>query len=152
MTSPSGPPRQVSGTAIVTKVVLTGGGALSLTLGLFLLWFTGGAGGQAAYALGSSLPPLLVGLAALLLARRIHAEIPPGLWLRGFGMAAKVGGVAFLAGFVGPMLFMPQSNQGPMLGLFITGPIGAGIGYLIGIAQAIHEAIVAEAAAKGSGA
>ncbi|HEU4436396.1 MAG TPA: multidrug ABC transporter permease [candidate division Zixibacteria bacterium] len=35
-----------------------------------------------------------------------------------------IGGISFCAGFFGPMIFAPGANQGPMLGLFITGPLG----------------------------
>src|SRR5262245_14314455 len=35
------------------------------------------------------------------------------------GMAALVGGLGFLAGFVGPILLTPDSPQGPLLGIFI---------------------------------
>ena len=49
------------------------------------------------------------------------------------GMTALVGGVAFLAGFVGPMLVTPDSNLGPLLGIFITGPLGAVAGALLGL-------------------
>jgi uncharacterized membrane protein YeaQ/YmgE (transglycosylase-associated protein family) len=49
------------------------------------------------------------------------------------GMTALVGGVAFLAGFVGPILLTPNSPQGPMLGIFITGPLGALAGAILGI-------------------
>lgn len=38
--------------------------------------------------------------------------------------AFMVGGISFCAGFFGPMIFAPGANQGPMLGLFITGPLG----------------------------
>ncbi len=38
--------------------------------------------------------------------------------------AAIIGSVGFCAGFFGPMLLAPQANQGPLLGLFITGPLG----------------------------
>ena len=43
-----------------------------------------------------------------------------------------VGGVAFLAGFIGPMIFSPDSNQGPMLGIFVTGPLGTVFGAIGG--------------------
>jgi hypothetical protein len=39
-----------------------------------------------------------------------------------------VGGVSFVAGFFGPIIFAPEANQGPLLGLFITGPLGAIVG------------------------
>jgi hypothetical protein len=42
--------------------------------------------------------------------------------------ALLVGGAGFAAGFFGPMLLAPGANQGPMLGIFITGPLG----YLVG--------------------
>jgi len=30
----------------------------------------------------------------------------------------------FVIGFVGPLIGAPGANQGPLLGIFITGPIG----------------------------
>src|SRR6266404_2909751 len=44
-----------------------------------------------------------------------------------------VGAIGFLGGFVGPIIFAPQSNQGPMLGIFITGPIGFAAGAIYGV-------------------
>jgi uncharacterized membrane protein YeaQ/YmgE (transglycosylase-associated protein family) len=49
-----------------------------------------------------------------------------GVW------AAALGGTGFLCGFVGPILLNPGANQGPLLGLFITGPGGAALGALLG--------------------
>ena len=46
--------------------------------------------------------------------------------------AAILGGLGFVLGFFGPMIFAPQANQGPLLGLFITGPGGAVLGAFIG--------------------
>lgn len=43
-----------------------------------------------------------------------------------------IGGISFALGFFGPMILTPKSNQGPMLGIFITGPIGFGVGLLVG--------------------
>jgi hypothetical protein len=43
-----------------------------------------------------------------------------------------VGGIGFVAGFVGPIIFTPESNQGPLLGIFITGPLGFIVGALAG--------------------
>jgi hypothetical protein len=42
--------------------------------------------------------------------------------------AAVVGGIGFLAGFVGPIVLQPDSPQGPLLGIFLTGPVGAIVG------------------------
>jgi hypothetical protein len=38
------------------------------------------------------------------------------------------GAVALSAGFVGPLLLTPGANQGPLLGIFITGPLGVVLG------------------------
>ncbi len=46
--------------------------------------------------------------------------------------ALSVGGVGLLGGFIGPMIFMPESNLGPLLGIFFTGPIGFLLGFLGG--------------------
>jgi len=50
--------------------------------------------------------------------------------------ATLVGGIGFIGGFVGPILLMPEANQGPLLGIFITGPLGLIIGLLLGITVA----------------
>ncbi len=51
-----------------------------------------------------------------------------GLLFSTLGGALIVGGVAFAAGFFGPMIFTPEANQGPLLGLLITGPLGFVVG------------------------
>ena len=38
--------------------------------------------------------------------------------------ALITGGIGFVAGFVGPMIFAPDNNLGPLLGIFFTGPLG----------------------------
>ena len=49
------------------------------------------------------------------------------------GVGALIMGLTgFVIGFFGPMRFAPGANQGPMLGLFITGPGGVLLGGLIG--------------------
>ena len=42
--------------------------------------------------------------------------------------AAILGGLGFIGGFFGPLIFAPEANQGPLLGIFITGPLGALLG------------------------
>lgn len=74
------------------------------------------------------------------------ALVGPGLWLaagsrhpllRGALLGAGWGGlIGFVGGFFGPMLLAPDANQGPLLGLFITGPGGTLLGALIGLAIA----------------
>jgi len=43
-----------------------------------------------------------------------------------------LGGLGFALGFFGPLIFWPGANQGPLLGIFITGPIGFMLGILVG--------------------
>jgi hypothetical protein len=43
------------------------------------------------------------------------------------------GGGGFALGFFGPMILDPSSGNGPMLGIFITGPIGFALGLLWGL-------------------
>ena len=45
----------------------------------------------------------------------------------------SVGLVCFLLGFVGPIIVTPDANQGPLLGIFITGPLGTLAGFAIGV-------------------
>ncbi len=42
------------------------------------------------------------------------------------------GSIGFIAGFFGPIIFNPSANLGPLLGIFITGPIGFLIGLIAG--------------------
>lgn len=53
--------------------------------------------------------------------------------------AVILGGLGFVAGFFGPMIFAPEANQGPLLGLFITGPAGAVIGAIAGAVYAMRR-------------
>jgi hypothetical protein len=60
-------------------------------------------------------------------------------WWKGenvVGFALFVGGIAFSAGFFGPMVFAPGANQGPMLGIFYTGPAGLVVGTVWGAVRA----------------
>jgi hypothetical protein len=77
-----------------------------------------------------------IGLACAALATvpvwRASADRAPGLarsMLKGAGL---LGGAGFLAGYAGPMIFAPDANQGPLLGIFITGPAGFVIGAIGG--------------------
>jgi hypothetical protein len=75
-----------------------------LTLAALLLWFAlGGSSRAVRHRLGSAL-----------------------LW------GSVVGGVGFLLGFFGPLVLQPNSNQGPLLGIFVTGPLGFVLGCIGG--------------------
>jgi membrane-bound metal-dependent hydrolase YbcI (DUF457 family) len=50
-----------------------------------------------------------------------------------FSGAVMLGGIGFFGGFFGPIIFTPSANQGPMLGIFITGPLGFLIGAFGGL-------------------
>lgn len=86
---------------------------------------------------GSFLPGAIAFAAAivcaLLATRHVWARTAVGAapgspaFFAGLG-ALIVGGVGFVLGFFGPMLLTPEANQGPLLGLFITGPGGAVLG------------------------
>jgi hypothetical protein len=43
-----------------------------------------------------------------------------------------LGGIGFAAGFFGPVILQPGANQGPLLGIFFTGPLGLVLGAVIG--------------------
>jgi hypothetical protein len=57
---------------------------------------------------------------------RDTADTPPGFkWLLTLATAG------FAAGFIGPMVFAPDANQGPLVGIFITGPAGFALGAVL---------------------
>jgi len=53
-----------------------------------------------------------------------RAGVPGGFVSTVAKASILTGTVAFSAGFFGPILLMPTANQGPLLGLLITGPLG----------------------------
>ena len=53
--------------------------------------------------------------------------------------ALIVGGISFALGYIGP-IFFSDSNLGPLLGIFITGPLGTLAGALIGVVWSAREA------------
>jgi len=56
----------------------------------------------------------------------MNLRTSPGFW------ALAMGAVGGAAGFFGPIFLNPDANQGPMLGIFITGPGGALAGAILG--------------------
>jgi hypothetical protein len=66
--------------------------------------------------------------------RGTPGEGEPGLGTAVAVGALSVGTVGFLLGFLGPMLLDPGANQGPLLGIFITGPLGLVVGAAAGAA------------------
>ncbi len=48
-----------------------------------------------------------------------------------------LGLIGFCGGFFGPMIFMPDANQAPLVGILISGPLGFLIGLVFGAIRAI---------------
>jgi hypothetical protein len=63
------------------------------------------------------------------------------------GGAMVVGTVGFLGGFFGPMIFAPGANQGPLLGLFYTGPLGFVLGGAGGLVYGLTRRFAQQRAA-----
>jgi hypothetical protein len=49
-----------------------------------------------------------------------------------------LGGAGFVLGFVGPLVLNPESNCGPLLGIFFTGPLGFVVGTAVALAWHAH--------------
>lgn len=47
-----------------------------------------------------------------------------------------LGSVGFLCGYFGPLALSPEANQGPLLGIFITGPLAFAFGIVFGVIAA----------------
>lgn len=59
---------------------------------------------------------------------------PPGVLVHGIIGAVVVGSIAFAFGFFGPMFWLKHNSpQGPMLGIFVTGPAGFVVGLVGGM-------------------
>jgi hypothetical protein len=61
------------------------------------------------------------------------SNLAPGLLSSMATGAGILGAIGFCGGFFGPMIFTPEANQGPLLGLFITGPLGFVLGAVCGL-------------------
>ena len=55
--------------------------------------------------------------------------------------AVILGAIAFAVGFFGPIIWAPDANQGPLLGIFITGPIGFFVGLAWGVFRAVQRTV-----------
>jgi len=60
--------------------------------------------------------------------------------------ALVLGAIGFCVGFFGPLIFAPDANQGPLLGIFITGPLGFVLGGVAGLVYALWRKRKAQAA------
>ena len=65
--------------------------------------------------------------------------------------AIVTGAIGFLAGFVGPLILHPGSPQGPLLGIFFTGPLGVLTGAVGGaVYWSVRRKRIAENLPEGS--
>ncbi len=65
-------------------------------------------------------------------ALRVHHTLSRARMVYAVVGGMVLGGVAFVAGFVGSIIYTPQANQGPLLGIFVTGPAGLLVGFWLG--------------------
>jgi hypothetical protein len=133
------------------KDVVRGGLALVASVATF--YFFGWMGSALLSALVPGKFPFTFGL-AFLLSALLSVVVGRQVWVgsaalvggRAPGLlgsivtgAAVVGGIGFVAGFFGPLLIAPGANQGPLLGLFFTGPLGIVAGAIGGAVYALSR-------------
>jgi hypothetical protein len=84
-------------------------------------------------------PPFLLAAAAWTVER--GAGNPPARILISSASrwALWIGVPAFLGGVLGPLILMPDSNAGPILGFLFTGPLGVILGGVMGTIRALPE-------------
>ncbi len=95
----------------------------------------------AGLVMGKGIDPLSLCLG---LAATVFGFLPVNFALKGNRSASRrriwiafmggmvLGGIGFAGGFFGPMMLTPDANQGPLLGIFITGPAGFVLGTALG--------------------
>ncbi len=55
------------------------------------------------------------------------------------GSSLILGGLCFIVGFLGPMIFAKDTSQGPMIGIFIAAPLGVILGAIAGYVYAAKQ-------------
>lgn len=115
-------------------------GATAFVSAVATFYFTFWMGGAVLSALSlpfwTALP--VAGVAAFIAARFIWRRAGserPGLAVSILQGALILGTIGFTAGVFGPIVFAPDANQGPLLGIFYTGPLGFVLG---AVAGAVH--------------
>jgi hypothetical protein len=96
----------------------------------------------------ATMAALLTAMATACLIWRSMAATARGVFATAVRWAAIAGAISFCGGFFGPMIFAPDANQGPMLGLFITGPLGFLAGGICGLIYALWRRPVASTCGK----
>jgi hypothetical protein len=121
----------------IARIILTG--ATFVAAYFFTFWVPGSLlplGGQ--FWIAMILAVVVAYYAARFVWRRTET-MNSGPWATAGLGAAIIGAIGFIGGFFGPIVFTPDANQGPLLGLFITGPLGVVVGaiggYVYGVAR-----------------
>lgn len=83
---------------------------------------------------------LLLVVGAFLLNRGAFGEHARGTVRRAMKPALLLGAIGFALGFFGPLVWAPDANQGPLLGIFITGPGGFVVGLAYGLLRELLAA------------
>jgi hypothetical protein len=116
---------------LLLRLLITTVSAISA---LYFVFWVGGA-----ILLGLHLPiwlsPVFALAAAVAAGRyvwRHTATVQPGLISSVLLGGLATGGIGFAGGFFGPIFLTPEANQGPLLGIFITGPLGFIVGAIGG--------------------
>lgn len=88
--------------------------------------------------------PIISIVAGLVIAKFIWAKtafVHPTVASYSFIGAIGLGSIGFIGGFIWPLIFRPDSNLGPLLGIFITGPLGFALGLIGGIFVGLNKKI-----------
>ena len=78
--------------------------------------------------IGAAIPALAIGYFVW----KKSGGISPGLSTHVIMGGIILGAIGFIGGFIGPVIFTPKADQGPLLGIFITGPLGFVAGLIFG--------------------
>ena len=118
---------------LVVALVVLGAYYLTFWLSLAFVPFE-------AYELAAPIVALLCAAAA---GRYVWMSLEPnvvgGIWRTTLLWAVVAGGIGFVVGFFFPIVFLPTANQGPMLGIFFTGPLGFMLGGVAGFIHALRQ-------------
>jgi hypothetical protein len=88
--------------------------------------------------------PFISIVAGLVIAKFIWAMtafVHPTVASYSFIGAISLGSIGFIGGFIWPLIFSPENNLGPLLGIFITGPLGFALGLIGGIVVGLNKKI-----------
>ncbi len=75
---------------------------------------------------------LLIAFYLLWFAALSHLPSERTMLARTLVIALIIGAIGLVGGYVGPLILMPGANQGPLFGIFITGPVGFVLGSIGG--------------------